>query len=503
MPSSKAKQNSQLRNPQVFKRSVAQKLAEDPETAPEILSELARNEDQFVRQKVTANPNTPAEILFQLGAEFPDTLLANPVLSLLFLENPNLTEQIPAETLSQLIRCEMVPEFLLEKAVKRSDLPLLLALTINPKTPVTTLQKLSRSKTYKLREAAKLHINLFREIEDWREIAHHKIKTLVIQELNQSSLYPLWIKETIPEKIVEILPHECYLRLLEKATVGARVKRSTPVLSLFTEAEYSTQSLSTEQGFLSRLKLALHPQTPPDSFVQLAMDCDPVIRRAVVCNLSIPIELLKQLAMDSDYRVRQKVAEHPKTPVILLETLAKDSDYRVRQKVAEHPKTPATLLETFVKDSATEVRRSLSRNLNTPATILLKLSGEKAQEIRQEISFHPRATTKVLSQLIGDLDWRVHAVAATRLLVIYPNCLPGILACHAKDPTVPFLSRLFALLHPQTPANALLKNLNNVNWIERYAVAQNPNTPLNTLQSLTKDGNSIVQAAAKANLTRV
>ncbi|RUT03965.1 hypothetical protein DSM106972_048790 [Dulcicalothrix desertica PCC 7102] len=39
-------------------------------------------------------------------------------------------------------------------------------------------------------------------------------------------------------------------------------------------------------------------------------------------------------------------------------------------------------------------------------------------------------------------------------------------------------------------------------WLERYAIAQNTNTPSNILKHLEKDGNRIVRAAARANQKR-
>ena len=53
-------------------------LAKDETTSPKILAQLATNEDYETRQSVAANPNTPTDILLNLGAEFPEELLDNP-----------------------------------------------------------------------------------------------------------------------------------------------------------------------------------------------------------------------------------------------------------------------------------------------------------------------------------------------------------------------------------------------------------------------------------------
>ena len=54
---------------------------------------------------LATNPNTPTEVLLNLGAEFPEQLLDNPVFFLLLLENLNLVEQMPVTTLHPYDSC--------------------------------------------------------------------------------------------------------------------------------------------------------------------------------------------------------------------------------------------------------------------------------------------------------------------------------------------------------------------------------------------------------------
>jgi hypothetical protein len=64
----------------------------------------------------------------------------------------------------------------------------------------------------------------------------------------------------------------------------------------------------------------------------------------------------------------------------------------------------------------------------------------------------------------------------------------------------PYLSRIIVLWHSQTSQKVLAENSCSFFWLDRYAIAQNPNTPLDILHTLAKDANRIVRAAAKANL---
>ena len=108
------------------------------------------------------------------------------------------------------------------------------------------------------------------------------------------------------------------------------------------------------------------------------------------------------------------------------------------------------VLEQLAADKSTLVRQCLAGDPNTPAKLFLELM----LKLYDRSSFNP----------------------------------------------IPSLLRFLVLLHPQAPAQALTDNFRSLAWLERYAIAQNSNTPLSTLQALAKDGNRIVRAAAKANL---
>ncbi|MCD8487257.1 MAG: hypothetical protein LRZ84_11145, partial [Desertifilum sp.] len=113
--------------------ALLEQLASNPNTPPEKLRELATCEDIAIRQLVVANPNTPTEVLWRLGKLFPAQLLENPLLPLLFLENPNLIAQIPDETLLRLFELETVPDYLYQR-LTQAKLNVRQAIALNPNT---------------------------------------------------------------------------------------------------------------------------------------------------------------------------------------------------------------------------------------------------------------------------------------------------------------------------------------------------------------------------------
>lgn len=127
--------------------------AKDETTAPEILASLAESQDPLVRKYVANNPNTPLDSLQELGAEFPEAVVRNPIFTLLRLENPEskfvLLSLARSVATSPAILEAMVTLITIDKqsclTKKAEDLELVLELFYNPNTPVLCKGKLALS----------------------------------------------------------------------------------------------------------------------------------------------------------------------------------------------------------------------------------------------------------------------------------------------------------------------------------------------------------------------
>jgi hypothetical protein len=95
------------------------KEASSPETTSARLTQLANQNHREINKAIAINPNAPLEILWQLGQDYPSELLNNPILALLPLENLNLIQDIPEDTLCALLREKECPEWLIELAFKQ------------------------------------------------------------------------------------------------------------------------------------------------------------------------------------------------------------------------------------------------------------------------------------------------------------------------------------------------------------------------------------------------
>jgi len=115
--------------------------ASNPNTPPEQLRELADCEDSTIRQLVVVNPNTPTEILWRLGEEFPAQLLENSVLPLLALEKLNLVDVIPIDTLICLVKLETLPDYL-KQGLIHAKVQVREAIAKHPNTSMHCLEQL-------------------------------------------------------------------------------------------------------------------------------------------------------------------------------------------------------------------------------------------------------------------------------------------------------------------------------------------------------------------------
>lgn len=396
---------------------LAQLVAKNSSAPSKLLRELSNSSDVITRQNVAANPNTPTDVLLNLGGEFPEQLLNNPIFSLSWLENPKLFDVIPQTTLLSLLKQESVPVFLLKSAVKRLDskvqsvaeedfcdvmtlnlnfkAQLELAIAMNAQTPKTLLEKLAYSQYVEVQKTAQLHINISEEMTSgWDEAARDAIRTTTFTD-------PL------------ARGFSQYIENLEK------------------------------RGLIPEYVLK-----------QLVEHQDKTIRSIVAHNCDTSVNLLEGLAQDKGNCVPEGAAKNPNTPLNVLtqrlEQLAQDGNVIQRWHVASNPNTPLKLLEQLAQDENGVVREAVALHPNTPVSLVLEITLKR----------------------------------------------------YSQDSWLS-LSRFLVLLHPQAPAKALAENSRSLVWLERYAIAQNANTPTDTLKALALDANRIVRAAAKANLNRI
>jgi 3-methyladenine DNA glycosylase AlkC len=515
---------------------LAQLVAQNPSTPSELLRKLASSGEAIARSRIAANPNTPIEVLQELADEFPKEVLDNPVFPLLSLENPNILDKLfQPNTLWNLV--------------------------LDVQTPKEILRMLAHCEHPEIVEAARLHVNLAGEMTtgwdkagceaigtaDWREAVgttdsvNSRLSSLArrgfIPEfaIEQLAKHQRWRirafvadKLNTPVKLLEQLAQD-----LVKDVRGAVARNLNIPLKLLEQLAQDRERYVCES-------VAQNPNTPIELLEQLVRDNGSYIRKHVAQNPNAPVQLLEQLARDEYYSpresvaTRESVAKNPNAPVKLLKELARDEESSVRTLVAQNPNAPVKLLEQLARDRDDDVRDSVVANPNsplkllerlardrnkfrrrrdqskfrrgyvaknpiTPTELLEQLARDKQGYVRQHVAANPNTSVQLLEQLAQDKDERVRGCVAQNLNAPVNFFLKAMLKDCPRDSS-PSLIRFLVLLHSQTPSEILADNLGSQAWLERYAIARNTNSPINTLQVLAKDANRIVRAAAKANL---
>jgi hypothetical protein len=127
-------------------------MATNPNTNPQLLRKIATEIDWELRRLVASNPNTPTDVLWQLGIDFPEAILSNPIFELLQIEQLQLVAEIPNSTLISLLQCDRAPKSFMEYAVNQQDYSLWLAVAYNPHTPSALLENLAQKSRRQDRE---------------------------------------------------------------------------------------------------------------------------------------------------------------------------------------------------------------------------------------------------------------------------------------------------------------------------------------------------------------
>lgn len=260
----------------------AVQTASNPSTTPQLLRQFANHSNWQLRRIVANNPNTPTDLLWQLGIDFPEAVLTNPIFSLLQLEHLHLAAEIPACTLTSLLQCHQVPIAFMEYAVSQQDYSLWLAVAYNHNTPSHLLANLARKSRHQDRElirAVAAHPNTSPQL-----LAQSiEIGCGVAQVVASNPQTPLFVLE----KILDMYGKNADLKSLF-TTLVALHPQITPRLAI-------EMSLAPNQSAAEALWLAKQTATDSAQLVAMAQIDWAVLRLAIVRHPNTPVTIVEQI----------------------------------------------------------------------------------------------------------------------------------------------------------------------------------------------------------------
>ena len=162
--------------------------AQNENTLPEILAELAKSRDKEILRCVAGNPNTTGEILEKLGVDFADEIVANPIFDLLLLENPE-----SKFVLLSLARASTTSVGKLKELANHQDKDIKEAVAVNRRTPADIIDSIFEKDIWIKESVAR------------NPHASEKLLCDLAKENNYDVLYAISQRECLSEKIIKIL----------------------------------------------------------------------------------------------------------------------------------------------------------------------------------------------------------------------------------------------------------------------------------------------------------
>ncbi len=254
-------------------------MASNPNTDPQLLRQFAAGKNWDLRWLVASNPNTPTDLLWELGIDFPEVILTNPIFELLQLEHLDLAAEIPHATLTSLLQCDRVPRAFMDYAVNQQDYSLWLAVAYNLQTPSALLKNLVRKSRRQDRELV-------------RAVASHpNTSTHLLAEISEISSSLAQIVAKNPQTPLLVLQ-----KILQKYGQTNSIFRILMALHPRINPQLLMQmNLAPNESAAHCLWLAKQLTTDSSQLVELAQTNWDVLQLAVVCHPNTPTEQIDRL----------------------------------------------------------------------------------------------------------------------------------------------------------------------------------------------------------------
>lgn len=376
---------------------LASLVAVHPNATPDLLLELSHSADKAVRKACTSNANTPVEALLELGSQFPEQLLENPVFDLLLLAHPGLFEELPTATLNSLLKRDQVPVELIRWAWKHRGESTIHSLLMNPNTPADVVEELCKSKDSQVRLAAQLHCA--RKLPQWADKNIDESNLMSRSELKGMLVIGDSAKEVkYLKSIVDLTDIKTSIRCIQCLPDSAKEH-----IGKFTSRGEILKSLANDESIPVRSSVATNINTPPEVLVKLAQDSITEVRRAVAKNKSAPLSSLNYLSKDDDKYIRIRVAKNESTSSVTLTTLARQSD-ELAECVAHNPRATEELLAQLARNSSRKVRACVATNSRIQVDTLVMLMVDEDAGVRCALCGNTQLTPEAQLALASDQD---------------------------------------------------------------------------------------------------
>lgn len=355
-------------------------VAQNPNTPPHVLNQLAKHISPYVRECVVKNPSTPLETLSELLSQ-PNLEIGN------FKFNTYNDYVRFAYEYPNVPKLELYSILLVKEAEEEAQ-------NINSFIRFNKENYIS----------AKAHFDAIQDdIENRCRFARMcNTPITILEEL---------AKDGHAEVRAEVsknpnLPQHCLIELAKDPLV------------------YIRRNLASYDAYNDKNKII-----PIEVFEILAADEAQEVRKEIASNPRTPVNILTKLAKDSSLEVKKRIAKNPNTPIdaleylwqedklfepknhntpgyIISEVIAKTSDSEKLTKILENygGQLPVSCLKKLAMHGSNIVRGYVARRSNTPLSVLERLTYDDYWFTQCSLASNPNTPPYLLEELL--IKWR-------------------------------------------------------------------------------------------------
>lgn len=438
-----------LTSPNYF--NFRENLAAASATAPELMETLAGNSAIQIRQAVLRNPSVSVKILEALAQDSEERVRIE------VIRHP----KTPLHVLKQLAKdtdrfLAKQANLLIEQQQQTSDV-------------IAALEKHLINLELKRAVAALLPQNVALSSDVLINLSKHPYKG--VRE---------WVAKH-PQTPLELLGE---LALDEEFRVRATVagNLNTSLKTLLKELARSTKTCHT----VAYLICGTSQDTPEKE--------DMLDLLATLSTWSVEA-IVQQLIQMGHLKTQQFLARRRDLPIEAIEQLAQINDVEVQQAIAQNPNTPGHVLKRLAKSENLAIKGQVATNMNTPNSVLEELADHPLKQIRHgamtNLNLSPESAAKILCGKYASEFVSVSSLCRS----LSPEHLSQVFNHCAQSESR--FARWIALSQPQVSPEMLEKQSRSIDWLDRFAIAQNSTTPLEVRRSLAQDSNRLVRSAAR------
>lgn len=277
--------------------------------------------------------------------------------------------------------------------------------------------------------------------------------------------------------------------------------------SLFIENPTLTKltKLSKSKSVRDRVLVAFHNGTSEDLLTTLSDDENVAVRFAVARNPGTPEVVLDKLVKDIEVPVKKAALANPS---ISIESLTSIDGDEAKISLASSNKVSSEVLAKLAKEKNEEIRAAVAKNRNTPSEILFALAKDKSDDVRGNVADNPSSSMEIIKILCRDKDYLIRGSIALRedisgeiFDILSKDSDEWVRENVAENREVPeevlkVLSKdsnssvRDAALKNSNLADGLIKSFENPVGV-KLRLAENASTPIDVLETLSTDGESI------------